>query len=75
MYICELKESYERGELSRLPWIPGGYNRSDALTNQMVKNPPLLWSLIQDNHIDLKPVGWASVPNKISDAHFDVSDK
>lgn len=59
--IFALKESYERGELSRIGWIPGKSNVADALTKDMIGTSSPLWKLLTTNSIDLQPLGWADV--------------
>lgn len=56
--IFDLKESYERGEITKLRWIPVATNPADALTKQsLIDNTPI-WQLMIINHLDVDAFGW-----------------
>lgn len=59
--ICALRESYSRGELMRLGWIPGGLNPEDPLPKHLVKTSTPLWNFMKKGTVELTPVGWSSV--------------
>lgn len=59
--ICALRESYSRGELARISWIPGHVNPSDVLTKISTKMSTLLLKLMMESRIEVRPIGWATV--------------
>lgn len=62
--VHALKESYTRGELTRIGWIPGHRNPADTLTKMTTldkeKSTPLN-DLTQGNKLNLHPIGWAQL--------------
>lgn len=59
IYIATLHDSYEKGELARLGWIPGTMNPVDALTKAQVRRTHPLLTLMDTTTINLEPVNWA----------------
>jgi len=58
--VAALRESYTRGELRCLGWIPGHMNPADGLTKSIVPgNTHALNVLMNSNKLDLQPQGWA----------------
>ena len=58
--IFALKESYAKGELRKLTWIPGNNNPADALTKPILTATSPLWRLMKDNKLDTEALGWAN---------------
>lgn len=63
--IVSLTESYERGELSRINWMPGKNNPADALTSQAFSASTPLWRLMKNGKIYLEALGWATESHKL----------
>lgn len=57
--VAALRESYAKGELHRIGWIPGLANPADALTKQVLKDNSPLSLLVQQNHFMVELTGWA----------------
>lgn len=55
--IGALNETYEKGELARLVWIPSTTNPAEALTKIHVSKGKPIAQLMVNNHVDPKPVG------------------
>ena len=62
--VNALRESYRKGELSSLAWIPGASNPADGLTKGPIKASHPLWKLMRTNHIDLEVQGWVQTQKK-----------
>lgn len=62
--VHALRESYARGELTRLGWIPGNKNPADTLTKistLRARKPTPLDDIIRTNSFVTKPTGWAQL--------------
>lgn len=57
--ICALKESYDRGELKRLSWLPGKETPADALTKPFMTLQSPLWHIMTTNQFKPEPIGCA----------------
>ena len=55
-----IRQSYDRGELRCLGWIPGEENPADGLTKCVIPpdNHPLI-QIMNTNLVKFKPQGWA----------------
>lgn len=61
--ILDLKESYRKGELSSLEWIPGRTNMADALIKEVLSERSPLWKLmtyklLNTTSLGLEVVNW-----------------
>lgn len=58
--VAGLRESYARGEINCLGWIPGSENPADGLTRSVLlkKEQPLV-RLMSTNNLSIRPEGWA----------------
>lgn len=53
-----LRQSYDRGELSRIEWVTGDTNPADSLTKPVLTTKSQLDKIMQTNNLLLKPKGW-----------------
>lgn len=63
--LFALKESQDRGELTRLSWITGKSNPADALTKESLGNGTPLWDLMKSNKVDMEALAWAAHKQKV----------
>ena len=56
--MLTLKQNYDAGELSRMSWIPGTLNPSDALTKYIVSKLTPLYQVMIDNKFVVPQKGW-----------------
>ena len=59
-----LRESYARGELRSIAWIPGTENVADGLTKGLIGSSHPLWKLIVSNKLCVAPLGWVGGPER-----------
>lgn len=59
--VSALRESYSKGELARLAWIPGLSNPADALTKLGTMKETPLTAVMRTNKISPEVIGWAAV--------------
>lgn len=59
--ISDLKESYEKGELSKYGWLSGGVNPADPLTKHFESSKTTLWYLKNEVIVVMNPIGWYAV--------------
>lgn len=45
--VLSLRESYARGEVTTLGWVPGNLNAADSVNKTMTKASTPLWSLMK----------------------------
>lgn len=64
--IYALRESYDKGELSRLNWIPGNINPADGLTKTILNDKNPLWTLINTNKLKLEAQGWVTTSTRLT---------
>lgn len=60
IYIAAQCKSYERGDLSRVHWMPGKSNPDDTLSKAGFSPSTSLWRLMQFGAKYLLEMGWAT---------------
>lgn len=55
--IFDPKESYARGEIEKMGWIPGRENTAEDLTKDTMITKFPLWELIATHRMNLQPLG------------------
>lgn len=63
IYIQALRETYEKGDLASIGWIPVGTNFADALKERVKIESPLM-KLMRPKSLSARPEGLATVKKK-----------
>lgn len=70
--ISATSESYANGQLACIAWIPGCNPSNNSLTKTVKTTTSPLWSIMSNNIIDPKPIGWSSISRS---AHAHTEDQ
>ena len=73
--VLALRQSYDRGELDRIAWIPGDKNAADPLTKYVLSKTSPLYMIMTTNKFGIRPQGWAVSHERKSSCSVDSFDR
>lgn len=58
--VFRFRESYKRGELKKLEWIPGTENAADVLIKEVLSKKSAMWKLMTTYKVEMEHIGCLS---------------